>query len=128
MALECPDLGAHFLLAVVAALCEQHCIYAAVVLRIVRDLRVLAPHDLPRRRHQSQVAHVHLHYRTLGDHTELRTHRTLWVLLYAEDVEVERRLEFGVGDVCLGETEASRRMYRSNFGGLRVKPWPRMSP
>ena len=47
---------------------EQHRVDAAVVLRVVGHLRVLAPHHLARRGHQAEVGAVDLDDGALSDH------------------------------------------------------------
>ena len=55
---------------------EKHGVDAAVVLGVVGDLRVLAPHDLASRGHETKFAHVDLQVVSVwrSTHTHSRTH------------------------------------------------------
>lgn len=50
-----------------ALLDQQHRVDAAVKLRVVGHLCILAPDHLARRRHQPQLRHVHLDHRALQE-------------------------------------------------------------
>mmetsp|Transcript_16596 Transcript_16596/g.27982 ORF Transcript_16596/g.27982 Transcript_16596/m.27982 type:complete len:203 (-) Transcript_16596:547-1155(-) len=85
---------------------QQHCVHAPVVLRVIRHLRVLPPHDLPPRRDQTQLADVHLDNRPLREHAQLRVHVSVGILLHADNIEHERALELGVCGVNLGHAHS----------------------
>lgn len=58
-----------------------------------------APHHFSARRHQTQLAHIDLNYGALCQHSQVRVHWVLRVLLYADDGQLHRDGELGVGDV-----------------------------
>ena len=66
---------------------------AAVILRVVCHLRVLAPNDFAARCDEAKLGHIHLDDGALGNHTKLREKRRARVLLDADDWEAECRLE-----------------------------------
>lgn len=53
------------------------------------------PHDLAACRDETELADVDLDDSTLGQDTERGVQRRLGVLLYAQDWQLERRLELG---------------------------------
>ena len=55
----------------------------------------LAPYDLSAGGDHTELGHIHLNDCTLGEHTELRVHWRLRVLLDANDRELEGGLEGG---------------------------------
>lgn len=86
---------------------EKHGVNAAVQLRVVGHLRVLAPDHLPWRGHQPQLAHVDLEHSALGDHAETREEARLRVLLHRDDAQLERGAQLGVRHVGLAEAQAA---------------------
>jgi len=72
---------------------KQHGVDAAVVLRVVSDLCVLAPDHLAARRDETQLADVDLDNRALGDHTQLRVQRRTGVLLHADNRQAKSGLQ-----------------------------------
>ena len=72
---------------------KENGVDAAVILRVVSHLRVLAPNDLAARRDETKLGHVHFDDGTFGDHTKLREKRRAGVLLDANDWKAECRLE-----------------------------------
>mmetsp|Transcript_31690 Transcript_31690/g.69292 ORF Transcript_31690/g.69292 Transcript_31690/m.69292 type:complete len:273 (-) Transcript_31690:60-878(-) len=94
--------------ALVRTLYKENGIDAAIVLGVVRHLRVLSPDDLARGGHQAEVGAIHLDDRPLCDHAERGVQRRLRILFDADEVELERGLELGVRHVRLFEAERRR--------------------
>ena len=85
---------------------KQHSINTPIHLTIIRHLRPPAPHDLPPRRHDAQLADIDLDDGPLGQHPELRVQRVLRVFFDGDDGQLDRDAEFGVGDVGFFVAEA----------------------
>lgn len=78
---------------------QKHSIHTPVHLAIIRHLRPPAPHDLPARGDDAELAHVDLDDGALGQHAQLRVQRVLRVLLDGEDGQLHGDVELRVGDV-----------------------------
>lgn len=85
---------------------KQHSINTPIHLTIIRHLRPPAPHDLPPRRHDPQLADIDLDDGPLGQHPELRVQRVLRVFFDGDDGQLDGDAEFGVGDVGFFVAEA----------------------
>ena len=78
---------------------QQQSINTPIILRIIRHLRKLPPHHLPRLCHQPQLTNIHLKNGPLGNHTKRSVKRRLRVLFHSQNIEIEGRFELGVGDM-----------------------------
>jgi hypothetical protein len=118
---------------------QQDGVNAAVVLRIVGDLRVLSPHHLASGRYHAELANVYLDDGALRDDAETRVHGGRGVSLDVDDGQVERGLELRMRHVSLLEPKPRRpnkplelwRFARKVFwheGDLGDHALPRLSP
>mmetsp|Transcript_15303 Transcript_15303/g.43764 ORF Transcript_15303/g.43764 Transcript_15303/m.43764 type:complete len:306 (+) Transcript_15303:253-1170(+) len=84
---------------------EQEGIDAPVDVRVVCDLGVLRPDDLPCLRHEAELGNVDLDDGAFRDDSQGGVQLGLRVLFHAHHVEAEGHLQFRVGDVRLLEPE-----------------------
>lgn len=83
---------------------QENSINASIVLRVVCDLSVLAPHNLPWLRDQTQFTDVDLYHRSLSDDPKACVHCGAGVFLYAKNWKLERSLKFRMCYICFFET------------------------
>ena len=69
----------------------------AIVLGVVGDLGILSEDYLASGSDHTQLRDIDFYHCTLGQYTQLCIHRGLRVLLDAEYLQLERRLEVGYG-------------------------------
>lgn len=87
---------------------QKDTIYTPIELWIIGHLRILPPHHLSRLRDEAQLAHIDLDDRALGDHPQRGEERRRGILLHAEYIKAEGRLELWMRDMGLLKSQPRR--------------------